>query len=106
MTYIKLSDVSDAEIGVWIAGSSVHNPIEFNIAIVDLAAIHGLEINLESWGADVWIFTEGTPTFEMIEELGFVAQDAFDYLNSLLPDGYYFDIDDGFRLCKEEKEAE
>jgi len=93
--------VTDANLGVWIQGSSVHNPFEFNIALVELARSRHFEIDAEQWERDKPVFLEGEPTFEMVEDLGFIAESALDYLNSILPDGYYLDFDDGLVLFSE-----
>ena len=98
--------VTDENVGVWIEGRPVLNPIEFSVALVDLAVSHHFEIETDVWETDKPVFLKGEPTFEMVEDLGFVAEAAFDYLNDILPDGYYFDIDGGFRLCKEEPDED
>ena len=96
--------VTDENIGVWIEGRPTLSPIEFSVALVDLAVSHHFDIEEGVWNEDKPIFLTGEPTLEMIEDLGFVAEAAFEYLNNILPEGYYFDIDGGFRLCKEEED--
>lgn len=100
----KKIPVDDTRLGVWIDGASVHSPIQFSIAIVDLAVKHGFEINEEQWKEDQPLFTEGTPTFEMIEDLGTLTDIALDYLNDNVTEGFYFDFNDGLCLFKEPTE--
>lgn len=95
-------DVSEKNLGVWIEGSSVRNPIEFNLAIVDLAREHHFEMNHQVWENDKPMFLNGHATFDMVEDLSFVTDTALDYLNSLLPVGYYFDFEDGLVLFRDE----
>lgn len=94
--------VDDTMVGCWIEGASVNTPIEFSIAIVDLARKHGFEIHEEQWEEDRPIFTTGEPTFEMVEDLGWASDAALEYLNSNLPDGYFFDFNDGLCLFKDQ----
>jgi len=51
--------VTEANVGVWIEGSSARNPFEFNVAIVELARKHHFEINEEQWEKDVPVFIDG-----------------------------------------------
>jgi hypothetical protein len=92
--------VTDANLGVWISNAD-KNPFEFNILLVEFARMHHFQVNEEVWNADVPIFLTGSPTFEMVTDLGFISQSAVDYLNSMLPDGYYFDFDGGLCLFSE-----
>lgn len=94
--------VTDEHLGVWIEGKPVLNPFEFSVAIVELARQHHFEVETEAWEADKPTFLNGTPTFEMTRDLGFIAERALDYLNSILPPDYYFDIDGGLQLFKNE----
>lgn len=100
----KKLEVDDARVGVWIAGSTVNNPVEFSIAIIDLAREHGFEVNEEQWEEDRPIFTTGAPTYDMIEDLGTLTDIALDYLNDNVTEGYYFDFNDGLALFKEPTE--
>lgn len=93
--------VTEKNVGVWIEGSSARNPFEFNVALVELARKHHFEINEEQWEKDVPVFIDGEPTFEMVEDLSAIAESSLEYLNSILPDGYYFDFDDGLCLFAE-----
>lgn len=97
----KKIEVDDSRIGVWIDGASVNNPIEFSIAIVDLAIKHGFEIDEKQWEEDRPVFTSGEPSFELIEDLGTITDIALDYLNDSVSEGYFFDFNDGLCLFKE-----
>ncbi len=92
--------VTDDNLGIWIEGKPVLNPFEFSVAVVELARMHHFEVETEVWENDKPIFLNGDPTFEMVQDLGFIAERALDYLNSILPFGYYFDIDGGLQLFK------
>lgn len=101
---VPLKDVTVENVGCWIAGSSVNNPIEFSVAIVDLAIGQGLEVVTETWEADRSVFLEGEPDFEMVEDLGYLTDVALDYLNENVAEGFYFDFDDGLCLFQEEED--
>ncbi len=93
-------DVTDENLGVWVA--KTEDPIAFNVAIVDLAREHHFDMNHEVWENDRPMFENGHATFDMVDDLGFITQLALVYLNSVLPAGYYLDIDNGLCLFKEE----
>lgn len=99
---VPLEEITDAQLGVWIEGSSARNPIEFSIAIVELAMFYGLEIDVDAWHKDRPKFLSGDFDFGMMEDLGFVTDASLDYLNEKLPDNYFFDFDDGLCLFKDE----
>lgn len=97
----KKIQVDDTRLGVWIEGASVNNPVEFSVAIVDLAIKHGFELDTETWEADRPKWNTEEATFEMVEDLGYVTDFALDYLNQNVTEGYYFDFADGLVLVKE-----
>lgn len=105
-----VKNVTDADLGCWIEGASVRNPVEFSVAIVELARHNGLEMDDEAWDADIPIFLrqvdEPELTYDMLEDLGFVTDAALDFLNENLPDGYYFDFEDGLYLFREQDEED
>lgn len=98
-------EVTTKDLGCWIEGASVRNPIEFSIAIVELAIRHGFEVETSVWTADREVFLNGEPTFEMLEDLGIVTDVALDFLNTNLPEGFYFDFEDGLVLYQDEDEG-
>lgn len=98
---VPIDTVTEAECGVWIAGSTVNNPIAFSVAIVDLAIANGFEVQTEVWEADRPVFASGEPTFDMLEDLGFLTDLALDFLNENVTDGFYFDFDDGLVLYRD-----
>lgn len=100
----KKIQVDDSRLGVWIAGASVNNPVEFSVAIVDLAIKHGFELETEQWEKDRSVWNTDEQTFEMVEDLGFVTDSALDYLNANLTEGYFLDFNDGLCLFKEPTE--
>lgn len=101
MSTSKKIEVDDTKLGAWIPGASVNNPVEFSVAIVDLAIKHGFELDTESWEADRPKWNTEEATFEMVEDLGYVTDFALDYLNASVTEGYYFDFNDGLALFKE-----
>jgi hypothetical protein len=102
----KLSDVTEADLGQWVAGATTYNPVEFNIAIVELAIRNGFELDGEAWEADKPKFLAGDATYDMIEDLGYISDEALACLNGQLPDWYYFDFDDGLVLYHDVPDAE
>ena len=103
---MKLKDVTEENCGVWIEGSSVRTPIEFSIAIVELAVSHGFEIETDAWEADKPLMLGEDPAYDLIEDLGFVTDAALDFLNGSLPRDFYFDFEDGLCLFKEDYEED
>ena len=103
----SLSEVTDADLGQWIAGASVYNPIEFNVRIVELARTYGFELNDTAWEESLPILNGdlGEVPFDLLEDLGYTSDEALAYLNSQLPDWYYFDFLDGLCLLKDEETA-
>lgn len=99
----RMLNVSERDLGCWIAGASENNPFEFNVKIVDLAISLGFELDTEAWEKDRPEFLNGEPTFDMVEDLGFASEAAVDYLQSLLPEGFYFEFEDGLYLFFEEE---
>lgn len=102
MNGVRLNEVTDAHLGVWIEGSALRNPYEFNIAIVELALAHGFEINKEAWEADKPYFLSGDVSYDMVEDLGFLVDTVLDFLNSSIPSEFYFDFEDGLCLFRVE----
>lgn len=96
----SLSKVTDANVGQWVAGATMYTPMQFNVAVIDLAREHGFEIEEAAWEEDRPKFLNGGEdvSFDMIEDLGYVFEEAVAWMNSQLPDYFYFDIDDGLVL--------
>jgi hypothetical protein len=93
-------NVSEKNLGVWVPQKE--NTFEFNIEIVELAREHHFEFNESAWDNDKPMFLAGHATFDMVEDLGFLTDSALDYLNSILPVGYYLDFEDGLVLFRDE----
>lgn len=102
----KKIKVDDTKLGVWIPGASVNNPVEFSVAIVDLAVKNGLEIDTAQWEADRPLWNTEEASFEMVEDLGYITDFALDYLNSNVTEGYYFDFGNGLILVKNLEEEQ
>jgi hypothetical protein len=103
---VRLKEVTEAQLGVWIEGSSIRTPIEFSIAIVDLAVSNGFEIDTDAWERDQPELLSEEPDYDLLEDLGFVTDAALDYLNSMLPRDFYFDFQDGLCLFREDYEED
>lgn len=97
----KLSEVTEADLGQWIAGATTYNPVEFNVHIVDLAVSHGFELDYDTWASDKPKFLAGEAEYDMIEDLGYVSDQAIAWMNQQLPDWFYFDFLEGLHLCKD-----
>jgi len=98
---VKIKEVTESNLGTWIEGASVRTPIEFSIAIVNLAVAQGFEIELEVWERDQPELLGDNPAYDLIEDLGFITDAALDFLNQNVASGYYFDFNDGLCLFKE-----
>lgn len=101
---VPVKEVTKENVGVWIDGSSVNSPVEFSVAIVDLAIANGLEISTEAWEADRPVFAAGDATYEMIEDLGEITDVALAYLNHRVAEGFYFDFENGLSLFEDTEE--
>ena len=99
----RLQEVTEADCGVWIAGSTVNNPVEFSVAIIDLAISEGMGFENEVWEQDKPVLLRGDADLEMLEEVAFATDYALQYLNEQLPEWFYFDFQDGLVLFYEEE---
>lgn len=77
--------------GIWIEGSH-SNSTDFTVAVVDLAIQHGFEIDQDVWESDRAIFSARVADSDMYEALDQTYYDALEYLNSILPEGYWFEV--------------
>ena len=102
----NLSNNTEEYVGCWLSGSTTYTSAEFSVKIVEIALEHGMEILKEVWDADVPKFLDGTADIDALEDLASISDAAMDYLDSLLPEGYYFEFDDGLYLRKEEGDPE
>lgn len=98
---MRIQNVTDADCGVWIEGAAVRNPIEFSVAIVDLAVDNGFALETEVWEKDRPVFLAGDADFDMVDDLSFLTDMALDFLSENVSDGYYFEFDDGLVLQKD-----
>lgn len=98
----NLSTNTEEFLGCWLSGSAYYTSAQFSVKIVEIALTHGMEIEKEVWDADVPKFLDGTADFDALEDLAQITDAAMDYLDSLLPEGYYFEFDDGLYLRKDD----
>ena len=84
-------DVSDSDCGVWVDYTKL-TPIQFDVAVVEVAIRYGYEVLLDVWNADKPKFLGGIADEEMLDELYILADFSIQYLNEQLPKNYFFDI--------------
>lgn len=84
-------NVTEPDCGVWIDSKNL-TPIQFDIAVVELAIRHGYDILLDIWDADKPKFLSGNADQEMLDELYILADFSIQYLNEQLPRNYFFDV--------------
>jgi hypothetical protein len=100
---MNLSEITQNDLGCWIAGSTVNTAAEFSVAIVELARKCGMELEVKIWEEDVPKFLDGTADIDALEDLGGITDAAMDFMTSQLPEDYYFAFDDGLYLYKDDK---
>lgn len=94
------------EMGCVIDGSHM-NSIDFTLAVIDYAISQGFEIDEEQYRKDIdWIgsvsdvkYLEADQEsidlmYEIMDALDWTYEDALEYLNSKLPDGLCYTVDD------------
>jgi hypothetical protein len=86
----ELSDVTGEQLGCWIDGSHM-SASNFDIQLVETAIYFGWDINIEDWKE---LKNQLGENDFAPEDLYNVAEDAYHWFNELLPQGYYFHIED------------
>lgn len=95
MTISKVQDLSDVtgdHLGCWIDGSQMPS-WEFDIKLVETAIHFGFVIDHNDWEelkAEIYSPYNFTPS----EDIYYIAEVAYHWFNELLPQGYYFHIED------------
>ena len=91
-TISKLNEITQDNLGCWIDGSNISG-MSFDIQLVEIALGFGYPIDVEDCKE---LKTQAWETYDtqVYEDLYFVANEAYDWLNMNTPDGYYFDIQD------------
>ena len=83
--------------GCVIDGSHM-NSFDFTTAVIDLAVDAGFEIDRERYGADVEAYKndglDEDMLYEVLDALDWTYEDALDFLNSGLPDGLCYTVED------------
>ena len=88
------------EMGCVIDGSHMSS-IDFTIAVIDYAIDRGFEIDQEQYRKDVeWLndtgdnHTTDDPYYEIMDALDWTYEDALEYLNSITPADYFYNVED------------
>ena len=83
--------------GCVIDGSHM-NPFDFITAVIDLAVDAGFEIDREQYGADLEAYKndglDEDTLLSVLDALDWTYEDALDYLNSKLPEGLCYTVDE------------
>ena len=88
-----LLDVTGDHLGCWI-DCSQQSGAQFDIQLVETAFHFGFVIDVEDW-KELKNQLDDYPQFEYLyEDLQVVAESAFDWLNTQIPEGYFFYIQD------------
>lgn len=81
----------DSKLGCWIDGSH-WSALDFNKAVVTLTANHyGYQSSQSNTDDDDWMWE---------------ADDAIDYMQSLCPHGYWFEVEDNSLYLRSENESD
>ena len=90
--------------GCVIDGSHMSS-IDFTLAVIDLAVDAGFEIDESQYLADLdWLKSDEDDEDRLIdirEALDWTYEDALDFLNSKLPNGLYYTVDDQCLILEE-----
>lgn len=71
------------DVGVFVSGATVHNPTEQTFAILDFAISQGFEIDENELAHTKLDYqTENGLSYDTLEELDWVLEDALHYLNT------------------------
>jgi len=87
-----LSEVTAEHLGCWIDGGHM-NATTFDIQLVETAIHFGWDINIEDW-KELKNQSDDYDNETAIEDIFDVAEIAYHWFNELLPQGYYFHIED------------
>jgi len=88
----NLADVTENQLGCWIDGYAM-TASDFDIQLVETALHFGWDINVEDWKELKNQLVDYNYPEDIVEDLANVADEALDWLNIKLPDGYYLEID-------------
>jgi hypothetical protein len=97
MTITRVNDLSDVtgdHLGCWIDGSQMLTT-DFDIQLVETGIHFGFEIDIEDWKelkSQLWV--RGNNHEEHAENVFEIAEVVYHWFNQLLPQGYYFHIEE------------
>jgi hypothetical protein len=108
---MKLADVSERDLGVWVRADVPFNMTEHNLEIIKMAInTYGWEqYSMTTWKG--WHDLHEAETPEIVDdtlrdELAWVLDEAVEWLTSQLPAGYYFTFENtDFILTHEDYEV-
>ncbi len=89
-----LSDVTGDHLGCWIDGSNM-SATEFDIQLVETGIHFGFEIDVQDWKElknQLWVRDNSHE--EHAENVFEIAEVVYHWFNELLPQGYYFHIEE------------
>jgi len=90
-----IEGVSEKDLGVWVSAES-RSLTEQNLDIIKLAIVAGWrQYSVEAYKEMRDLYLNGEPDMTAHEELSWVLDEAVMYLDSQVPDGYYFTFSEG-----------
>ena len=92
--------ITDEDMGLWLHSSEYRTWNDFYIDVIDLAIENGLILgDQDSWDADKAIIRANVATDDILEEFDNLYTVAFDHLQNILPDRFFFTVDEeGLKL--------
>ena len=92
--------------GCVIDGSHMSN-FDFMVAVIDIAIDSGFEIDMETYQADLAFVKSDEDDedrlLDILDALDWTYDEALDYLNSKLPEGLYYTVDEQSLFLEEEE---
>ena len=88
----NLDDVNEDVLGCWIDGTHMSG-LSFDIEVVETALHFGWELDVNDWKELKNQLINYQEEESLYEDLAGVAEEAYDWFNMNLPEGYYFEID-------------
>jgi len=87
-------DVSLDDCGVWLPGYKVIDTpeyIRFSINVINLSIEYGMSV--KNWESDSSVALAGVADDELLGKLDDTLMEAVSYLNSIIPETFWFDAD-------------
>lgn len=96
-----LSDVTGDHLGCWIDGSHMSSK-EFDTKLIETAIHFGWGIEIKEWNELKNELSEDNYSIDVMDDLFFLAEEAYHWFNELLPQGYYFHIGEQSLILRHE----